>query len=79
MASTSKNAELQHVQQAFFKSVDSAWYIPKTVGDTEKVADSAARLKDKLTDSNAEWMDRGAAALTLAKDTFFSESFQGRY
>ena len=56
--------------QAFFKTVDSAWYIPKAVGDTEKIADSAATLKEKLTDGNVEWMDRGAAALNLAKNTF---------
>lgn len=63
------DVELQPAQ-TFFKTVDSAWYIPKAVGDTEKVVDSAARLKEKLIDSNADWMDAGAATLTLAKDTF---------
>lgn len=56
--------------QTFFKSVDSAWYIPKAVGDTEKIADSGEKLGKVYSDSNASWMDRGAATLTLTKDIF---------
>jgi hypothetical protein len=67
--------------QEFFKSVDSAWYLPKAIGDTTKISNSAADFKRQLhifmgygyikEDRDEGTILRTASSfLTMVKDVF---------
>ena len=67
--------------QTFFKSVDSAWYLPKAIGDTSKITNSAADFKRQLhifmgyeyikkDESEGKTLRTASSFLNMVNDTF---------
>jgi len=66
--------------QTFFKSVDSAWYLPKAIGDTTKITNSAADFKRQLhifmgygyvhDEGEGTALRAASSFLNMVKDTF---------